>query len=70
MNKSAIQHGMIGSVDDVISCVKPATILLVDDEKVVRMVARRRLERLGHKILEAENGTTGLGAVASGDRLI
>ena len=60
MNKSASQHGMIGSVDEVISCDKPATILLVDDEKVVRMVARRRLERLGHKILEAENGRQAL----------
>ena len=32
------------------------TILLVDDEKVVRMVTRRRLEKIGYQILEAENG--------------
>ncbi|MDT7041899.1 PP2C family protein-serine/threonine phosphatase [Candidatus Nitronereus thalassa] len=34
----------------------PSTILLVDDEKLARMVTRRRLERLGHKIIEAEDG--------------
>ena len=66
MKKSATQHGMIGSVDDVLSCDKPATILLVDDEKVVRMVARRRLERLGHKILEAENGRQALEMLRQG----
>lgn len=37
-----------------------ATILLVDDEKLARMVTRKRLERLGHNILEAEHGTQGL----------
>ena len=38
----------------------PATILLVDDEKLARMVTRRRLERLGHQILEAEHGKQAL----------
>ncbi|MDH5564586.1 MAG: response regulator, partial [Nitrospirota bacterium] len=32
------------------------TILLVDDEKIVRMVAKRRLQKLNHRMLEAENG--------------
>ncbi|GJL53246.1 MAG: hypothetical protein NPIRA02_03780 [Nitrospirales bacterium] len=32
------------------------TILLVEDEKVVRMITRRRLERLGYRLIEAENG--------------
>jgi len=36
------------------------TILLVDDEKVARMVTRRKLERLGHRILEAEQGRQAL----------
>jgi len=36
------------------------TILLVDDEKVARMVARRKLEQLGHRILEAEHGRNAL----------
>ncbi len=39
---------------------RPATILLIDDEKLARMVTRRRLERLGHRILEAENGRQAL----------
>ena len=36
------------------------TILLVDDEKLVRMVAKRRLAALGHRLLEAENGEEAL----------
>ncbi len=36
------------------------TILLVDDEKLVRMVAKRRLGKLGHRLLEAENGKDAL----------
>ena len=39
---------------------RPSTILLIDDEKLARMVTRRRLERLGHRILEAENGRQAL----------
>ena len=36
------------------------TILLVDDEKLVRMVAKRRLSVLNHRLLEAENGKIAL----------
>ncbi len=35
-------------------------ILLVDDEKLVRLVAKRRLSKLHHRILEAENGREAL----------
>ncbi|MEX0830053.1 MAG: fused response regulator/phosphatase [Nitrospirales bacterium] len=36
------------------------TILLVDDEKLVRLVANRRLSKLNHRILESENGREAL----------
>ena len=36
------------------------TILLVEDEKVVRMVTKRRLQKLGYGVLEAENGIQAL----------
>ncbi|MCA9472425.1 MAG: SpoIIE family protein phosphatase [Nitrospirales bacterium] len=36
------------------------TLLLVEDEKVVRMVTKRRLEMLGYVVLEAENGAQAL----------
>jgi len=39
---------------------KGMTILLVDDEKLVRLVARRRLSKLNHRVLEAENGREAL----------
>ncbi len=39
------------------------TLLLVDDEKLVRMVAKRRLTKLGHHIIEAENGKEALRAL-------
>lgn len=40
--------------------VRSYTILLVDDEKLVRMVAKRRLSKLNHRLLEAENGKEAL----------
>lgn len=36
------------------------TLLLVDDEKLVRMVAKRRLAALGHRMLEAGDGEEAL----------
>ncbi len=39
------------------------TILLVDDEKLVRMVAKRRLSKLNHRLLEAENGKEALAII-------
>ncbi len=37
------------------------TILLVDDDKLGRMVAKRRLTKLNYRILEAGNGMEALG---------
>ena len=42
---------------------KLMTILLVDDEKLVRLVARRRLSKLHHRILEVGNGREALGVL-------
>ena len=39
---------------------KAYTILFVDDEKLVRMVAKRRLSKLNHRMVEAENGREAL----------
>ncbi len=39
---------------------KAYTILLVDDEKLGRMIAKRRLNKLHYRILEAENGQEAL----------
>ncbi len=50
----------LGVVGEVSTPTPSATILLVDDEKLARMVTRKRLERLGHRILEAEHGKQGL----------
>jgi CheY-like chemotaxis protein len=36
------------------------TILLIDDENAVRTITGRLLQRLGYRILEAENGVAGL----------
>lgn len=36
------------------------TILLVDDEKLVRMVTKRRLSKLSHRMIEAGNGREAL----------
>jgi two-component system, chemotaxis family, chemotaxis protein CheY len=37
-----------------------ARILVVDDDKAVRLLLRARLERRGHFVVEAENGDEGL----------
>ena len=42
-----------------------ATILLVEDEPLVRSTARRLLERKGYRVLDAENGDSAV-ALASG----
>lgn len=42
-------------------------ILLIDDNEMNRNMLGRRLERLGHKITEAENGLEGLSMLQTGD---
>ncbi|NQV55226.1 MAG: response regulator [Rhodospirillales bacterium] len=37
-----------------------ARILLIDDEKLVRLTGRKMLEAEGHEVSEAENGNEGL----------
>ena len=39
-------------------------VLLIDDEQMVRKIVRKMLERLGHVVVEAENGRTGLAELA------
>ncbi len=46
--------------DDLTQEVRVYTILLVDDEKLARMVIKSRLKNLNYRILEAENGRTAL----------
>lgn len=42
----------------------PATILVVDDETSIRLLARRVLERRGHRVIEASDGVAALEALA------
>ncbi len=42
-----------------------ATVLIVEDEAMVREVARRTLERLGYRVLTASDGLDGLGIAAA-----
>jgi sigma-B regulation protein RsbU (phosphoserine phosphatase) len=53
--------GIVRSSDSPASaCPIAATILLVEDEPVTRASMAARLTRLGHRVLEAENGRMGL----------
>ncbi|MEQ1855333.1 MAG: response regulator [Longimicrobiales bacterium] len=42
-----------------------ATILVIDDERALRESIARYLRRLGHEVLEAPDGRTGLGTIAA-----
>ncbi len=42
-----------------------ATILIVDDEELVRRMTRTALQRAGHAVSEAENGAKALDLLAS-----
>lgn len=44
---------------------KPLTILIVDDEAIVRSSLKRALTRFGHQVLEAGDGPQALGALQS-----
>ncbi len=44
----------------------PLRVLLVEDERVNRLAARRLLERLGHSVTEAQDGLTALERLADG----
>jgi DNA-binding response OmpR family regulator len=37
-----------------------ADIILIDDDSVVRVVVRRMLEKKGHRVMEASDGSSGL----------
>jgi len=60
MNVSEQCNTVQGPCDDISPRAQAYTILLVDDEKLVRMVAKRRLSKLNHRIFEAENGREAL----------
>ncbi|QJB56907.1 hybrid sensor histidine kinase/response regulator [Pseudodesulfovibrio sp. zrk46] len=45
----------------------PLNILLVEDEKVNRVMAQRLLEKMGHHVICAENGEEGLARLDEGD---
>jgi PAS domain S-box-containing protein len=48
---------------------KPATILVVDDEEMVRSMARTALQSEGYEVLEANNGRDALDMLARADTL-
>lgn len=48
----------------------PGTVLVVDDSRMNRATLRRLLERLGHEVLEAENGREALATMRDGARRV
>jgi|LSQX01.2.fsa_nt_gb signal transduction histidine kinase/CheY-like chemotaxis protein len=53
-----------------VSSTEAATILLVDDEELVRKTTRRLLERFGYRVLVADNGQEGVSVYAERQREI
>ena len=47
-----------------------ARIIVIDDDSAVRAIARRSLEPLGHEVLEAGDGATGLKLLIGGADLV
>ncbi|MEW6755798.1 MAG: response regulator [Candidatus Latescibacterota bacterium] len=52
--------GGLGTAGDQPPAARTRTILLVEDEELVRNLARRVLSEQGHRVLEASNGTEAL----------
>lgn len=48
---------------DSLTASRPATILLVDDEELVRSATREMLQEMGHKVVEASSGVEALAAL-------
>ena len=46
-----------------------ATILIVEDNGMVRNLAARALRELGHRVLEAEDGLVALDVLAGGEKI-
>jgi CheY-like chemotaxis protein len=46
------------------------TILIVDDERVIRVVVRNILQKHGYTVLEAANGTEAMALLESGDQAV
>lgn len=63
MNKIESNQTIEHVCEDISPSGHTYTILLVDDEKLVRMVAKRRLRNGNYRILEAENGKEALGII-------
>ena len=49
------------------SASKGATILVIDDEEVIRLLFKETMEELGHRVVVAENGLEGLELVKQQD---
>lgn len=56
------------STDTPPAVVEAAAILVVDDEPSMRLLARRVLERRGHRVVEAEDGEAALSTSGSWGR--
>lgn len=41
------------------------TVLVIDDDRVIRMVVREALENAGHRVIEAADGIAGIGLAAA-----
>jgi two-component system, chemotaxis family, chemotaxis protein CheY len=49
------------------ACTGNGRILVVDDERSIRIAVRRMLEKAGYDVLEAENGETAIEAINTGE---
>ncbi len=49
------------------ACCRSSSKVVVEDNRVNRLIAERLIRRLGHNVSLAEDGAQGLAAVASAD---
>ncbi|NWM20022.1 response regulator, partial [Escherichia coli] len=51
------------AADEAVAALRPLVILLVDDDPDLRMVLSAALEALGHRVIQADDGASGLAAL-------
>ena len=61
-----VGDGAIAPKEQIVATAAPASLLLVEDTEAIRTIIATRLERMGHRVTQADNGSEAVRLAASG----